>query len=452
MITDLLGRFHPLVVHLPIGIFILAFTVRYLSPRHIREQDAWVAFMLAAVAVSSLCASLFGWFLSWSGEYEEEAVFQHQWSALLFTATVAMLFFLHKRHRLSTLAAKAYHACFWLAMILLGVAGHLGGSLTHGEGYLNFSASPDNATRSKDPGSIQPIPAITDTSDITVYAGLLEPVFEAKCVQCHNVKKTKGGYRMDEIERLLKGGKTGAAIMPGDASVSELFKRISLPGEDEKHMPPKGKKQLTPQETALIHWWIQHGASGGEKIRDHAGNDTVRPFISGERPQLPVADPLPDVGIPDSSAMVALRKAGFVVRPVSIGSHLLDVSAVNFKTIGDDDLKLIAPVAKNILWLSLSERALTDRVMGYITPCVNLRRLDLRRTAVTDAAVKEMVKLGALEYLNLVGTGLTDAGLLMAGEIPLLERIYCWDSKVTKAGADKFSTMHPDVSIDFGVK
>ncbi len=296
------------------------------------------------------------------------------------------------------------------------------------------------------------VPAITDTSAITVYAGLLEPVFEAKCVQCHNVKKTKGGYRMDELGRLIKGGKTGAAIMPGDASVSELFKRISLPGEDEKHMPPKGKKQLTPQETALIHWWIQHGASGGEKISDHAGNDTVSPFITGERRQSPVADPLPDVGIPDSSAIVALRKAGFVVRPVSTGSHLIEVSAVNFNTISDDDLKLIAPVAKNILWLSLSERALTDRVMGHISTCENLRRLDLRKTAVTDAAVKAMVSLKALEYLNLVGTGLTDAGLLMAGEIPSLERIYCWDTKVTKEGADKCSKMHPDVSIDLGVK
>jgi uncharacterized membrane protein/mono/diheme cytochrome c family protein len=452
MITDIIGRLHPLVVHLPIGIFLLAFTVRYLSPRKIREQDAWVSFMLAAVAISSLCASLFGWMLSLSGEYEEDAVFLHQWSAILFTVIVAVLLFLHTRHRISTLAAKAYHGCFWLAMILLGVAGHHGGSLTHGEGYLNFSASTDDAIGIKKPGIIEPIPAITDTSTITVYAGLLEPVFEAKCVQCHNVKKTKGGYRMDEIERLLKGGKTGAAIMPGDASVSELFKRISLPGGDEKHMPPKGKKQLTPQETALIHWWIQHGASGGEKIRDHAGNDTVRPFISGERPQMPVTDPLPDVGIPDSSAMIALRNAGFVVRPVSIGSHMLEVSAVNFKTIGDDDLKLIAPVAKNILWLSLSERALTDRVMAYISPCVNLRRLDLRKTAVTDAAVKEMVKLGALEYLNLVGTGLTDAGLLMAGEIPSLEHIYCWDTKVTKEGADKCSKMHPDVSIDLGVK
>lgn len=452
MITDIIGRFHPLVVHLPIGIFILAFTVRYLSPERIREQDAWVSIMLAAVAISSVCASLFGWLLSLSGEYEEDAVFRHQWSAILFTLIVAILFLLHKRHRISALAAKAYHGCFWLAMILLGVAGHHGGSLTHGEGYLNFSTSADNATGTKKPGPIELVPAITDTSAITVYAGLLEPVFEAKCVQCHNVKKTKGGYRMDELGRLIKGGKTGAAIMPGDASVSELFKRISLPGEDEKHMPPKGKKQLTPQETALIHWWIQHGASGGEKIRDHAGNDTVSPFVTGERRQSPVADPLPDVGIPDSSAIVALRKAGFVVRPVSTGSHLIEVSAVNVNTISDDDLILIAPVAKNILWLSLSERALTDGVMGYISTCENLRRLDLRKTAVTDAAVKAMVSLKALEYLNLVGTGLTDAGLLMAGEIPSLERIYCWDTKVTQEGAHKYSKMHPDVSIDLGVK
>jgi hypothetical protein len=57
---------------------------------------------------------------------------------------------------------------------------------------------------------------------------------------------------MDDFGLLLKGGKNGKIIQPGDASSSEMMVRILLPGNDDKHMPPKGKKQLTENEIALF--------------------------------------------------------------------------------------------------------------------------------------------------------------------------------------------------------
>jgi uncharacterized membrane protein len=47
---------------------------------------------------------------------------------------------------------------------------------------------------------------------------------------------------------------------PGDALNSHIIQRANLPLDDKKHMPPKGKAQLTPQEIGLLTAWVQSGA------------------------------------------------------------------------------------------------------------------------------------------------------------------------------------------------
>jgi hypothetical protein len=59
----------------------------------------------------------------------------------------------------------------------------------------------------------------------------------------------------------MKGGKDGPVIIPGNEEKSEMAKRLSLPREDDDHMPPKEKPQPTEQEIALIHWWIAAGGA-----------------------------------------------------------------------------------------------------------------------------------------------------------------------------------------------
>ena len=50
-------------------------------------------------------------------------------------------------------------------------------------------------------------------------------------------------------------------MVAGDPASSELLKRVHLPEEDKEHMPPKGKTPLTDDETAVLAWWIEAGAS-----------------------------------------------------------------------------------------------------------------------------------------------------------------------------------------------
>lgn len=84
------------------------------------------------------------------------------------------------------------------------------------------------------------------------------PVLEARCFECHGPSKQKAGLRLDARAPALQGGKSGAAIKPGDSAGSPLAKRIASTDTDEV-MPPKGER-LTPAQVTAVRAWIDAGA------------------------------------------------------------------------------------------------------------------------------------------------------------------------------------------------
>ena len=95
-------------------------------------------------------------------------------------------------------------------------------------------------------------------------------MLEAKCNKCHNADKSKGDLRMDTYELLVKGGQDekDKSVVSGKPDDSLIVKRLALPNDDEDHMPPDGKEQFTKEETALVKWWIQEGASNTLAVKD----------------------------------------------------------------------------------------------------------------------------------------------------------------------------------------
>ena len=88
----------------------------------------------------------------------------------------------------------------------------------------------------------------------------IAPIFAAHCTSCHGPKKQKEGFRIDQRAAAFLGGDSGEpGIVPGDASKSELFKRID-PADELDRMPPKGAP-LSPEEISLIERWIEEGAT-----------------------------------------------------------------------------------------------------------------------------------------------------------------------------------------------
>jgi mono/diheme cytochrome c family protein len=82
------------------------------------------------------------------------------------------------------------------------------------------------------------------------------PIFKASCVSCHKADKKKGKLDMSNYAELMKGGKQGSPVKPGDPAKSLL---IEMVGGKEPEMPEKGDP-LKPEQVEVLTRWIQQGA------------------------------------------------------------------------------------------------------------------------------------------------------------------------------------------------
>ncbi|MES2573167.1 MAG: DUF1549 domain-containing protein, partial [Verrucomicrobiota bacterium] len=91
------------------------------------------------------------------------------------------------------------------------------------------------------------------------FASEIQPIFEAKCIQCHGAEKQKGGYRLDDKTAALHGGDGYAPnIVPGKSAESPLIHFVAGLNAEMK-MPGKGDP-LTAGQIALLRAWIDQGA------------------------------------------------------------------------------------------------------------------------------------------------------------------------------------------------
>jgi WD40 repeat protein len=86
----------------------------------------------------------------------------------------------------------------------------------------------------------------------------IAPLFRKYCNGCHGADDPEKGLVLETYDSLLKGGASGAAIVPGDESRSRLL--LMLDGRAKPAMPPKDNEAPTPAEIALIKSWIVAGA------------------------------------------------------------------------------------------------------------------------------------------------------------------------------------------------
>src|SRR6185295_6488186 len=101
-----------------------------------------------------------------------------------------------------------------------------------------------------------------DAEGIEFFEKKIRPVLADKCYSCHSseLRKTKGGLRLDTKEGMLKGGESGAAlVIAGDPDHSLLIKAIRAGKDDELKMPPKGPP-LPPEVVADFVAWVKRGA------------------------------------------------------------------------------------------------------------------------------------------------------------------------------------------------
>jgi uncharacterized membrane protein/mono/diheme cytochrome c family protein len=251
---EFIGKFHPLFVHLPIGFLVLLGIFEVLALRspkqHLTESSRVVLVLTFPISLASIIT---GWLLASSGDYEGSNIFWHRWLGTALGVATGLLLGLHW--------SGLYRLYRWGligTLALLATASHLGGSLTHGSDFLSWPAA--TVSRSQ--------PFTGDLSAQPVHAAAVQPIFDKYCVSCHGPEKSKGGLRLDTIEHLKKGGDSGSLFDPPGATESLLGKRLALPIDDDEHMPPDGKPQLSTNHLAIINWWLDAGAPTDKIIQD----------------------------------------------------------------------------------------------------------------------------------------------------------------------------------------
>ena len=124
------------------------------------------------------------------------------------------------------------------------------------------------------------------------------PVVLLRCAGCHGPHQREGGLALHTREAMLKGGKSGPALLPGKPDQSLMVQKIRS-GE----MPPKvdnfGLEKFSPSETEKLVAWIAEGAPQNKMKPDAQGvghdplvSDTDRNFWAFQRPKRP---PVPSV-------------------------------------------------------------------------------------------------------------------------------------------------------------
>lgn len=450
------GRFHILLVHLPIGILLVAACMQVLCLfRRYAHLGASVPFLLGAGAAGAIASVAAGFMLASAGGYNETLLDRHTWWGVAVALFATAAWILRTRPGGSEQAGHvqivASHIAFTASIVCLFVASHFGGSLTHGEGFLTtYMPEPvKKVLRLEEQETL----FSGEIEQALLFNDLVQPVLETRCVSCHNADRTEGNLRLDSYEALLSGGVTGPSLIGGQAAQSLLYERITLPRGHEERMPPGGRRPLTEQQIALIHWWISEGAHSDQRVADLAITPEIELLLAELSGQGDSKTPgLPDLDISPASepALARLAAREILVSPVSLEHPFLQATFVNVDTFDRELLDLLHEIAPQLVWLDLSRVPLSDNDLASLSRLTSLVRLNLNSTPIGDDALIHLSSLVHLEQLHLAQTQVTETGLQNLSALPRLETIYAWGSHVSESGAQQLLAELPSWHIDTG--
>lgn len=424
-----IGRFHPLAVHFPIALVLLV-PILELAGRSTRLSYLRLSasFLLGLATFAATTAAILGWCLGRSDSYSSSLVTQHMWGGILLAFTCWLCWLLRTRF---SQPGTMFGIALAIAVALVAWTGYRGGQLALGPDHLtehmptglrHVLGVPNSGTASSK----------VDTN--TFYGARVQPIFTARCVNCHSDDKHKANLRLDTYRGVMRGGKDGSVVQAGNAQSSDLFRRITLPVDHDDFMP-KGKKALSSDEVKLIELWIGAGASdtlAKDSIKNAPGDSTVSTAV-------------PEITFPETDPAAVLRMRSTIAPAVtqlqkrfpnildyeSRGSADLSLTASILGTkFGDNDLAGFAPVADHITVADFSRTAITDRSATAIAAMKRLRILRLANTGITDATVLRLGGLDQLESLNLFGTPVTSAALPPISRLPKLAHLYAGQTSI----------------------
>ncbi|MCG2462905.1 hypothetical protein K8352_19235, partial [Flavobacteriaceae bacterium F89] len=421
-----LGRWHPLLLHFPIVLLLVAVFLSF-------TKGGVPRLLLAIAVLSALVTAVTGFLLGMEPADKGLLLTRHQWLGTGVTLLAVVWYVLESQGLGRWKVIKVLQI---LLVVMIGFAGHYGGMVTHGEEFL---ALPGTKERKKIP------------ENPLIYGDIVTRVLDNNCVSCHNPDKQKGELVMATYEDLMAGGKSGNTIVPGDVEKSELIMRLHLPPTDEDHMPPESKKPLSDSEIQILERWIALGASDTLKLDQLPGNEPLAALVNEMR----TPDPMGQwAGLPfvADSTLENLGSDYLTIKRVAGSSNAL---VINMYMPPEYDPRLILDlkrIAPNIVELDLSGLPIGEKEMGLIALCGNLDRLEIDRTPVTDADMGRLKGLSKLRLLKVYQTGIGDGSLQVLESLPDLKKLYLWRTGVTESGLEGLKAKRPALLVDDGIE
>lgn len=432
------GRMHPMFLHFPIVILLLAMIFEFFRFKIVyAEQEFYRDFTTNLLLIGSLFASitvLMGIFLAKEGEYFGDVLFWHKWlgSGIAFLASIIYWYRNHSWYKAPIAKTSAV-----IIVLCLFIVGHLGATLTHGE---NFIMAPLH----------DPNEAKVPIDRAIVFDDVIKPILAAKCVGCHNSDKAKGSLIMDNIEDLLKGGKTGKLFIAGQPEQSLLIERIHLPLEDKKHMPLSSKPQLTGDEAALLRLWIKGGADFKQKVIDLPPNDSLRHIASTLLK--PKEEEKYDFAAADEETIIKLNNNYRVVSPFARESPALAVTIYNKNVYTPKALEELLEVKTQIVSLTLNKMPVKDNELKIIGQLDNLRKLNLNFTDINGEGLKHLSGLKFLRNLSLSGTKVNLKAMQNILPIKSLEQVFIWSTAIKENEIQQLKKTNKKIQFIAGYK
>jgi uncharacterized membrane protein len=447
-----LGRFHPLVVHLPIGFVLIGIVlevVAVLTNSGAQFKRAIRITWLAGIA-GSLMSIGSGLMLAEGGSYDPDVLNPHKYLGISIFWLCVLAFWL--RGRYAEPNRKAVFVSSTVLLLIISFTGHMGGVLTHGETYLTqyapgFVKKLMGATQkqSKNLKAIHP-------DSVLVYGDVIQPILDTKCVSCHSSDKTSGKLNLESYQHLFAEAESGSAVVEGNFGDSELFKRVTLDPSSSKFMPPKGSP-LSYAELSVIKWWIDNGADSLARFDyQEMDKELINIVLSGygldysPRPyyEKVVVDSV------ESEVFAELSNAGVKANYLGGGNFLLEIK-VDGADLNDNGVAALRKAIPTTAFLNLSSAKELSGKTEFLVDAQHLIRLDVHGTSFGDQDIQNLVNSSHLEVLNAYGTQLSDTGLSEAIEmLPGLKKVYVWQSSVTDQGIADLTDQYPNIEIITG--
>jgi uncharacterized membrane protein len=430
------GRMHPMVMHFPIALLFVGIFLEWLRTKKKFQHPAIeeiTEFVFCFFALGAAFTALFGLFLFKEGSYSGDEASLHKWTG----AAVSILAMPVLRLMAKPTARYYYFGTLAACMVCLIVAGHAGSSVTHGQGFVTEPIRKYRQAKAME---------IEHADSAMIFRDVIQPIFNEKCINCHNPNRAKNNLVLSDYNSTIKGGKDENTIVAGDAAGSLMYQYILLPMNDTLHMPPNGKLQLDREEIKLIGWWINTGARELDQYVDLPKVDSIQKIMLAKFQPKKGLD-LVDISFVDPSIIKKLNNPYRTVQQISASKPYIAVFLGSKKDFSSRDLTELRGIANQVTSIDLGNSNVTNKDVEAIAQFKHVQKLHLQNNPIEDQAIAPLKNLEFLELLNLSGTKVSDKAIQEISKWGNGKKLYLYNTSVSNAAIQSLKTSRPDLQV-----